>query len=503
MPARVSLADYGGRGDGHTDNTPALVRALASGAGTIVTPPGQWYFAAMSRLPTVTHRVFLGEPGSAWVFGAGLAADGTQAWHHCTFQGLTFRAPTAWQAPHGQNFTLFGRGCTALTFAHCTIEDVSIAFLNGCLGPITVTGCRFTQSDHPPARRNASMANVVGPWTVTECVWDFMPASPAHVLVQVLGAPPGRVLVGPYRFERNQVFPRGLPGQVVDGAFDIEPHQPQPVSTVVIADNLIQNASLYVSGAQTLTVRGNTLRFTAVGYAAPHAPPVTTYSSYRGTPPPTGTLAITGNTIVLDPIPTDQMQATPLQLRGSGAIGQLIVAGNTIQCNPLARPTANNSNVHKVLWADARTTPSWGTVTIQDNRVVVPGGTFATPGPLFTFETGQGGFGRITLTGNAVSGAGGATGFVAVPHPPGPGRVGQLILTDNTVTPTLPLVAPESQPVGAAVVSGNTGLTGTVPVQAVGLPAWMWITAVGAGAVGAGAWYAAAHGLWPFGPPPH
>jgi hypothetical protein len=487
MSRSLSLAAAGGVGDGRTDNTTAMARALASGATTIVTPPGVWRFQQMGAWPgPIRDRTFVGEPGSVWLFDAGIAVTTQQVWNRVTVQGLTIRAPNA------QGFTLWGRGVGALTITDCTFEDISIAVLNGCQGPVVVQRCTWTQSAQPPAIRNGSMANVTGPWTVEDCVWDFQPHSPAGVLVSVLGQPPGRVLTGPYTFRRNQVFVRNAPGYTIDGAFDIEPHQPQPVGTVTVADNVIYNASIYITGAREAVVQGNTIHFTPVVMDLPHAPPLVTYSSYTGAKPPTGRLQITGNTITLAPTATTTVQATPLVLRGGGTIQTAVIQGNTLTLNPQAHATTDYSNTVKACWADARETATWTALTLAQNRIRIPAPIQGPPGPLFSVEAGRGGIATVTVQANTVTGpVQRLTGFLATPQAAGSGRIGTVVVSNNQVAAPLPV---SSGPPGpqTALVQGNTNLTGTFPPPpTVPTPNWLaWgLVALGAGSAATAAWW--------------
>jgi hypothetical protein len=302
------------------------------------------------------------------------------------------------------------------------------------------------------------------------------------------------VLTGPYTFRRNQVFVRNAPGYTIDGAFDIEPHQPQPVGTVTVADNVIYNASIYITGAREAVVQGNTLHFTSVVMGIPHAPPLVTYSSYTGIKPPTGRLTIADNTVTLTSATTTTVQATPLVLRGGGAIRTALVQGNTLTLNPLAHSTGDYPNTVKACWADARDTPTWDTLTLAQNRIIIPAPIQGPPGPLLSTEAGQGGIRAVTVRANTVTGpVQRLTGFLGTPQAAGSGRIGTVIVQNNQVDASLPVSAGAPGP-HLAIIEHNTNLTGTFPpppsTPAV-TPDWLaWgLVVIGAGSAATAAWW--------------
>ena len=490
MATTVSLGQFGRPGLGR-DATPALRAALATGAATIRVPAGIWYFPDVRAFPAlISGRDFVGTPDAVWWFGAVLPAGQTAAvlWQACRFTGLTFTAPGA------SGFTLFGANSADLTFTGCTVRDFTPKFLNGAAANIVVQHCTFTQSDHPPAVLDQSLANVAGAFTVTGCAFQFRQTSGADTFIQVYGGP---AATGPYTFTGNVILTDQRPGYVIDAAIDVEPHQSGPVGSVTIANNLIANGSIYVSGAQNAVVAGNTIHFTDLLYqqSPDHTSPITLYNSapqFGGTIPPAGTIAITGNTVVCDPAPTTA-KVQPLWAHGSGAIHALTIAGNQFSLNPDAVATATNAGQYKAGWFDPSVTAGWGTLVVRDNLLHVPG-PWRTPGPLWGLTISpRGTVDAVSFTGNQLLGGGGAPAWVAITATAAPASVGTLTLTGNTdVGASIPLASlGGGATLGAAIVGSNPGfLPVPLPHSRAPIPWGPLALGTGALAAGAAAWWA-------------
>jgi len=468
----VSLAAFGAPGVG--DATPVLAAALRTGATTIVIPPGRWRVVTWGALPPIRGRTLLGQPGAVVEAVNILPAAGGLAWSDLTFRGVTFTNPRT--PRRAANFAWFAGDMAGLTFEDCAIVDGTTSFLNGTRGPVTFRRCRFTQTANPPATLNMSIGNVHGPFTVTACVFDFRPHSPAGVLVQVYGPPaPGPVTI------TGNTFLGGRWGGVIDGAIDIEPHGVTG-GPVTVVGNRITNGSLYLAGVATAVVAGNIITFTEAVYQG-HAAPLVGYTS--ATPKPrAGALTVIGNTVVMGP----GTLAAPIPLvsfHGGGAVDSLTLAANTFVWQ------ATSPEPVTLGWWDPSVTPGWGTLTLQQNRwhvtSALPAG--STLG-LVTVGAPAGALDTLVLVDNTYTGPP-LAGWHLRPRAGLPrGRIGGLRLAGNTAPPgTGPVVVAAPDVVARVAALGpNPGWgppTGLPPAA----PLWPWV--VGAGLAAAGAGYAA------------